>query len=276
METQDHSGEKIRPPVVGGIFYPEDPEALCQKLASWGLTKSPSCPGFGGQAIIAPHGAWDISGDLAAAAFAAVQPGISRVLLLGPHHSPEGEGIYLTESASFETPLGPLPVDRQLNYKLASCSALITINDIPHLSEHSLEVLLPMVKYCFDGVKIVPILVNGRRPALISALANALRMVLSECFDESLIVISNCVSRDFDEALALSMAHEFCWQLEKMDSRAFLAGLEEGCISACGGGLVAALIESGLLADKHFNSLGPLSKTKGGLGETIYYGAFRA
>ena len=281
-------GIKRRDPVVSGIFYPEKPEAVCARLASWGLNESSNCPAIGSQAIIAPHGAWDFSGSIAGKAFAAARnlpltgfqrppgKGISRVLLLGPCHHPIEEGIYLSESVSFETPLGPLQVDWKLNRELASCSAQIRFNDIPHLSEHSLEVLLPIVKYCFSQVSIVPILVSGRGPAVVSALAGALRTGFSEYPEESLIVISSCVSQYPDEALALSMAEEFRRLLERMDPRAFLAGLEEGRITACGGALVAALMESGVMAGKRFNSLGPLSRGKGGLGETIYYGAFGA
>ena len=286
--------------MVKGIFYPENPEALALRLASWGLMADVAASG--GQAIFAPHGAWDLTGSIAARAFARVQgkngkseepsPGsiesevlgipdqrfavpncIKRVLLLGTHHNSDEEGIYLSESASFAP---GLRVDQQLNRRLASCSTLIKINDIPHLSEHSLEVLLPLVKYCFPEVKIIPILMSGGRPALISSLARALRISFEEYMEESLIVISSTVSQNPDPAAAHSMADEFRTILEAMDTRTYLACLAAGRISACGGALLGALLESGLLEGKRFTSLCPLAQGKGENGETVYYGAFGA
>ena len=265
--------------MVNGIFYPDSPEALASRLASWGLKEG--APAFGSQAIIAPHGAWDLTGSIAASAFVSAQGKggktgrpISRVLLLGTHHQGSEEGIYLSESGAFETPLGDLRVDQKLNRKLSSCSTLIRVNDIPHLSEHSLEVLLPLVKYCLPKAKIVPILMAGRRPCLISGLAKALCIVLERHMEESLFVISSSVSHGFDPALALSMADEFCGLLENMDAEAYLVRLAYGRISASGGALVGALLESGLLKNKCFSSLLPLAQYRGETGETVYYGAF--
>jgi AmmeMemoRadiSam system protein B len=44
-------------------------------------------------------------------------------------------------------PLGDLPVDRESGEELASCSTIFEINDMPHLREFSIEVLLPFAKY---------------------------------------------------------------------------------------------------------------------------------
>jgi AmmeMemoRadiSam system protein B len=277
MEQVEYQVKK-RSPVVSGIFYPENPKDLASKLVAWGL-KEGAC-GAGGRVILAPHGAWELTGNIAVSAFSAVQGKkeksgkTTRVLLLGTHHCISEEGIYLSESASFETPLGELPVDQNLNRKLASCSTIIKINDIPHLSEHSLEVLLPFVKYCFPKVKIIPILMAGGRAVLVSCLANALKIIIEKYIEESLIIISSTVSQALDPLTALSMADEFRSLLEETDAKTFLERLESGNISACGGALIGALLESGLLGDNHFSSIGPLAKSTGEKGETVYYGAF--
>jgi len=281
------TGTRRRFPVANDIFYPDSRETLASQLASWDLKTAGNFSSRGGQVIIAPHGAWDISGSIAGAAFASVQGndvqpdyvpvnGIRRVILLGPCHGCNEEGIYLSESDIFQTPLGNLPVDRKLNRELASCSTLIRVNDIPHLSEHSLEVLLPLVKYCFPDVRIIPILANGGRPALISGLARALRVTLENYMEESLLVISSNVSRNMEPALALSMAEEFRSVLLSMDTGVFLASLAGGRISACGAALIAALLESGLLDGKRCSALTPLINSIEEDGQTIYYGAFAA
>ena len=276
-----------RVPVVSGIFYPDDREALAGQLAGWGLKQGTENTPLGGQVIIAPHAAWDISGIISAAAFAAVQAnsvapnaadfhGISRVILLGPCHSQGEQGIYLTESASFQTPLGDLLVDRRVNQKLSTCSTLIKESDAFHLGEHSLEVLLPMVKYCFPDVKIVPILAQGNRPVLISALARALRVTVEKYMDKSLLVVSSNASVSEDPAAAFSMADELRLLLSGMDTGALLARLSERRISACGGPIIAALLESGLLDGKRFSALTPLIHEIDEGGQTVYFGAFAA
>jgi len=294
------SGVRERYPVVNGIFYPDSPEHIIASLASWGLKQNPgsycSANAAGGKVLIVPHGGWELTGEIAGTAFAGIAPlckvplreaphhdallcrassrGISRVIVLGPQHSPGEEGIYLSESASFKTPLGDLFVDQKFNRKMALYSSSITINDIPHLSEHCLEVLLPIIKYCLGGVKIVPVIMNGEKPALISCLAKALALILESHMEESLVVVSSNVSRNKDPALALSMAEEFRSLLLKMNTKTFRARYAQGSISACGGAIVAALLESGLLKGRKFSALTPLSSGVGEEGDTLYYGAF--
>ena len=278
MDKRNAPDLRKRFSVVNNLYYPENPETLTGLLASWGLVAGSAC---GGQVILAPHGAWDLTGDIAASAFKSVQKkagdqSIKRVLILGTYHQCIEEGIYLSESSSFETPLGDLAVDQRLNRHLASCSTLIRINDIPHLSEHSLEVLLPLIKHCFPEVKIVPILMCGGRVVLVSCLASALKVIFEKHMEESLIVISSSVSQNSDPVVALSMADIFRSILEAMDTQSFLARLAAGHISACGGAILGALFESGLLDGKHFSSLCPLVQSLEENGDTVYHGAFAA
>ena len=287
MDRSRLPGFASRPPVVNGIFYPEKREVLIRQLESWGLKEGAfslnTSRWSGGmvekrQAILAPHGAWELTGKLAGCAFAALQEdpalAIDRVLLLGTTHNSAEEGIYLSESAFFETPLGDLWVDEKINRELAFCSSQIKIYDIPHLSEHALEVLLPMVKYCFPSAKIVPVLMSGKKPDLISGLARALGIVLEKYSEKSLFVVSSNVSCSHDPALAHDMALEFCGHIEDMDTRNFLSCLEAGRISACGGALVASLLESGLFCSRPFSALCPLAQAAGENGNTFFYGAF--
>ena len=263
---------------MNGIFYPENQGALTGMFTSLGLTAGAA---NGGQVILAPHGAWDITGSIAALAFKSIQKktegqSVNRILLLGADHQYDEEGIYLSESFSFETPLGDIEVDQNLNRLMTSCSTLIHVNDIPHLSEHSLEVLLPLVKHCFPEVKIVPILMRGKKPMLISCLAKTLRLTFEKYMEESIIVVSSNVSHHSDAAQALSMAEEFRSALEAIDTHGFLSRLAAGSISACGAAILGALLESGLLDGKKFSSLCPLAQSKEENGETVYNGAFVA
>ncbi|MDR1950197.1 MAG: AmmeMemoRadiSam system protein B [Spirochaetaceae bacterium] len=274
---------KGRTPVVAGLFYPEDRALAEARLCSYGLLGG---IGDNAAAIVAPHGAWDISGAIAGAAFSAAAgrvrrnpssqrpgKGLSRVLILGSLHEPEEEGIFLSDSHYFETPLGNLPVDKRLSAELASCNTLFEINDIPHLREHTIEVLLPFVKFCFPDTKIIPLLLGNSRPALISALARALFVVFKNRMEDTLFVVSANLSKNTDEKAARDQAEECVRLLEENRAGSVGAALTDGRINPCGGGALAALLESGLLAGKTGKLVsGPLINARGEEDKTVYYG----
>ncbi|MDR1418835.1 MAG: AmmeMemoRadiSam system protein B [Treponema sp.] len=280
MEDYTPVCEKVRSPVVGGLFYPDNGEETEEQLLRFRMKEGKGLA----QAILAPHGSWDISGNIAGAAFSAAMgraekaggnlSGVSRVAILGPIHKAHEEGIFLTDSDCFLTPLGNIPVDREMTDELASCGTRLEINDIPHLAEHSIEVLLPFVKYCFPGAAIIPVLMGGTRPALISVLARALRLVLEPVMDESLIVVSCNLAMNGARELALEEAEECVRLLRGKDAETFGRGLREGRISACGGGLIAALLECGLVSDLAADVIsGPIVTSRDEKNRTVYYGA---
>ncbi|MDR1239501.1 MAG: AmmeMemoRadiSam system protein B, partial [Treponema sp.] len=244
--------ERARSPIVAGMFYPDDEIETIDCLTAFSVDKE---TGRRAAAIIAPHGAWDISGKIAGAAFSAAAgrygPGtagdISQIVILGTVHDKNESGIFLSESDSFQTPLGNLPVDRDFCEELLSCNTLFELNDIPHLREHSIEVLLPFIKYCFPHVSIVPILMGNSRQILISTLAQALRIVFEPVMEDTLLVVSCNLSMNNNEALARVQAEECVRLLLGKKSAEFCAGVQNGRISACGGALAASLLESGLV-----------------------------
>ncbi|MDR2021569.1 MAG: AmmeMemoRadiSam system protein B [Treponema sp.] len=271
------AAEKIRSPIVAGLFYPEEKTAVNAALCSYGLGHS-----IGGRAkaLIVPHGAWEFSGSIAAAAFTAAAGraaggGVSRVAVLGPNHHYAEEGLFLSDSDFFATPLGMLPVDRRLCSGLASCSTLFEYNDIPHLDESSIEVLLPFIRFCFPGAAIIPVLMSGSQPRFISTLARALKITFEPNLEELLLVVSSNLAVDHDEAKAFLHAQNCCRLLEEGKNAEFGRGIYDGSISACGAPLIAALLESGLFEGAAIRSLKtPLVMARAERGNTTFYGAF--
>jgi len=267
----------VRPPIVDGLFYPEDSAAALAYMKKAGLKH-----GKGGlaRAIIAPHGAWEISGSLAGAAFASAGGRVgrkspSRVVIMGPIHENNEEGIFLTNSHLYQTPLGDIMVDQEASEWLESYSPLIKVNDIPHLYEHSIEVLLPFVKYCFPQTPVVPILMGGHRKQHIRVLANALRAIFEPEIENTLLVVSFNLGVHSKESTALNMAQE-CQQLFKDGKHDDLrAAFQEGRITGCGGALVTALLQSGLVDTAHPRLVSDLLlSAKGEKDKSVYYGAF--
>ncbi|BAJ00798.1 AmmeMemoRadiSam system protein B [Shewanella violacea] len=196
----------IRPPAVAGLFYPADPITLSTELTSYmdqavqaqHLQVSNKAP----KAIIVPHAGYIYSGLVAAYGFFHIQRykhKIKRVVLLGPAHTVYLQGCALPESSHFCTPLGDLPIDRAGAAKLAADDA-VTISNIPHKEEHSLEVELPFLQHCLDEFELLPILVGEIAPEPMASLLN-----LVWGGDETLIVISSDLSHfhPYDEAKRL-------------------------------------------------------------------------
>jgi AmmeMemoRadiSam system protein B len=266
--------ERVRSPVVGGMFYPDYKAEALACMRSYGLER-----GRGGyaQAIIAPHGAWEISGPLTGIAFAAAAgrtggKSPSRVVIMGPIHDKREEGLFLSNSHSFQTPLGDIPVDEEISEAIESCSPLFEVNDIPHLREHSLEVLLPFVKYCFPRAAIVPILMGQPRAPVIAALAYALKIVIEPVLEDTLLVVSFNLAADSSKAMSRGMAEECMRLCAEKNAAAFKAAFLNGRINTCGGGLVASLLQSGLLDPMRAISQ-PLLRVNGEGNTTVYYGA---
>jgi len=247
MEAVLAQKRRVRSPVAAGMFYPEDRNDMLKFFTSFGLVE-----GRGGcaQAIIAPHGAWSYSGKLVASAFSAAMgrnDTVKRVVILGPIHDKREKGLFLSNSYSFYTPLGNIPVDQVISEELEFHGKSFEINDIPHLGEHSIEILLPFVKYCFPHAAIVPILMGQPRAQYIYDLAQALKTVIAPVLDETLIVVSCNLSSDNDRAKARELAEECLRLFSKKDGPALAAAILDGRLNACGGALAVSLFESGLL-----------------------------
>jgi len=273
MEAALVQKKRIRGPVGAGLFYPEDKNEILDYFRSFGFEE-----GGNAQAIIAPHGAWSYSGTLAANAFFSAAgrcEKVRRVVLLGPIHDKREKGLFLSNSHSFYTPLGNIPVDHEISEELKFNSNYIEINDIPHLAEHSIEILLPFVKYCFPNASIVPILMGQPKVQYIYDLAQALKTVITSILDETLIVVSCNLSCDVNRNTALLSAEECIRLFTEKNASALASGILDGRLNACGSALVLSLFESGLLDRTQSCSVsGDLISAVGAENNTVYYSEF--
>jgi hypothetical protein len=159
----------IRPPAVAGSFYARNPEALLRSLRDCfthqlGPGRLPEVnPNGPGRmlALVSPHAGYLYSGPAAANGFAALAAdGIpDSVVILGPSHYTAERGAAVSTAEAWRTPLGDLPVDRDLCSQLLDASDLLAADEWTHAQEHSLEVQVPFLQFSYgDRVPaIVPI-----------------------------------------------------------------------------------------------------------------------
>ncbi|MFC3226808.1 AmmeMemoRadiSam system protein B [Marinibaculum pumilum] len=190
--------QEIREPAVAGAFYPAAPAALRKQVDEL-LAAAPDLDLPAPKAIVAPHAGYIYSGALAAQAYARLRPArdrIRRVILLGPAHRVAFQGIAVPTVAAFQTPLGPVRVDREAAAAIADMPQVHQL-DAAHALEHSLEVHLPFLQRVLDDVAVLPLVVGPTEPL-------AVAQVLERLWGgpETAIVISSDLSHyhGYDDA----------------------------------------------------------------------------
>ena len=116
-----------RPPAAAGHFYDADPRFLRDEVGRL-LAKAPRLSTIGQpKAIIAPHAGYLYSGQVAAAALVSLErwaEAIKRVVLVGPAHYVRLRGLAIPTVSIFETPLGPVALDRDALTAIATTASV--------------------------------------------------------------------------------------------------------------------------------------------------------
>ncbi len=233
----------IRPAAVAGLFYPADPVQLAtdvRRLLSRVATPASPVPP---KALIVPHAGYSYSGEVAAQAYARLQPlagRIRRVVLLGPVHRVPVRGLALPASSAFATPLGTVPLDSAAIASLAGLPQ-VCVSAAAHAQEHSLEVHLPFLQAVLGDFQLVPLAVGDASAAEVAE-------VLEKLWggDETLIVISS----DLSHFLTYAQAQ----RIDGASVRQILAGQpgldhQQACGATPVNGLLQAARQHGLTAE---------------------------
>ncbi len=186
-----------RPAAVAGMFYPGDPGELRHQVTT--MLSSAHQSGVAPKALIVPHAGYVYSGQVAADAYARLQPShavIRRVVLLGPAHRVPFRGIAGTSADYFSTPLGQVPIAKEAMQTAYEIPGVFPLDEA-HTAEHSLEVQLPFLQEILDEFTLAPFVVGDAGRDLVAQLLERLWGG-----DETLIVISSDLSHylDYDSA----------------------------------------------------------------------------
>ncbi|UCH63693.1 MAG: AmmeMemoRadiSam system protein B [Fidelibacterota bacterium] len=149
----------IRRPAARG-FYPGDCQAQMKAFLA-GYHPPKDLPrSLGGAAL--PHAGWMYSGQVAArtlSCFSRNSPEPETVVIFGTPHYAAALDHALYPGSEWETPMGNLTVDSACGEAILEAAGdLLRADARAHRHEHSIEVLMPMVKYFFPETAIVPIL----------------------------------------------------------------------------------------------------------------------
>jgi len=154
----------VRAAQHAGASYPEDPDELRAVLDGYlGGVDTGELDGLTPRGIIAPHIDFPRGGWCYGWGYAALRASrATSFVVLGVAHTAPPAPVVLTEK-SFETPLGTVPVDRELVRALTARTGDLTAHEIVHRTEHSLEFPIVFMQRALDGrpFSIVPILCSS-------------------------------------------------------------------------------------------------------------------
>jgi AmmeMemoRadiSam system protein B len=94
---------------------------------------------------VSPHAGYIYSGSTAGELFASVEPR-EICIVIGPNHTGYGKPFSISPDEAWETPLGTVPVNRDVSNALLKHSGLLEYDSLSHAYEHSLEVQLPFLQ----------------------------------------------------------------------------------------------------------------------------------
>lgn len=224
--------EQYRNPAVAGLFYAADAAVLEREVAHYlqnGGTSLSALP----KILIVPHAGYRYSAPAAAKAYrplAAFADKVKTVLLLGPSHRVPVDGTALSSADYFATPLGRVPVDKDIVRRLADLPGF-AVNNAAHRDEHSLEVQLPFLQKVLTDFAIVPMVYGDANP---QETAEALLPLLQK--PDTVLVVSADLSHYYP--------YETAKELDAQTAARIAAGRPEiDYHASCGaGGINSALI----------------------------------
>jgi MEMO1 family protein len=154
--------DRIRPAAVAGSFYPAQVEELIRLLDEC-FEASPLGPQGAKSARLSlvgglvPHAGYIYSGPCAAHLYACLDHSIECVILLGVNHQSSGHRAALSPADFWQTPLGRVKVDQELNHLLQDQVRFLKPDEAAHTQEHSIEVQLPFLQRVLGEFSLVPL-----------------------------------------------------------------------------------------------------------------------
>jgi hypothetical protein len=251
------------------MFYSDKPQELAAAVREYvaeanlpTLTKQP-------KAVVAPHAGYIYSGPIAGTSYAALAArgkDLERIVLVGPSHRVAFPGVAASGAGAFDTPLGPVAVDRDA-VDLVVKEGWARDFERPHESEHSLEVHLPFLKQVCPSARIVPLLAGDYEWRTVE---KALGLLWGG--DETIIIVSSDLSHYKPYATAQQLDADTAKTIERLGKGQI--DHDQACGATCLNALLSLAAEKGLACTTL--DLRNSGDTAGPRDKVVGYGAFAA
>ena len=234
----------IRKPAVAGQFYPASRDELRKMIADSSPAVEKPEKALG---ALSPHAGYVFSGRTAGEVFARIEIP-STVVLLNPSHHYPSPPCALWTGGPWRTPLGDVELHEDLTNALAELP-MVSRDDVPHVPEHSGEVVLPFIQYHRPDVRIAVICITDSADIQqLIELGRGIKEALERCGEaDALVVASSDMSHeDGREALKVVNEHDALAiaEMERCSPQGLLHVCRKHGVTMCGVLPAAAMMES--------------------------------
>ncbi len=150
--------ERARKPAVAGYFYPKDQKALKSTVDDFILNVKQKQINARVLGLMCPHAGYVFSGQVAAYSYRQIKDrDYDTVVIIGPSHQVYVEGASVGDWDTYVTPLGKVPVNREITKTLLDREGPFHFVEQAHIWEHSVETQIPFLQRVLKDFDIVPI-----------------------------------------------------------------------------------------------------------------------
>lgn len=240
---------QLRKPAVAGLFYPSNPQKLKNEvlqLLSISVPPTISSNIFG---IVSPHAGYIYSGSTAAFGFNLLKgKKIDTVVIISPSHREYFLGISIYNGYAYVTPLGEIPVNKEMADKLVDGRGNIFRGIQGHRDEHAIEVQLPFLQCVLDDFSIVPIVMGDQGQIFVDVLANKLNEVINQ---NTLLLASSDLSHYYSATEADQKDSIIEKDINDFNIEQLSNDLENKKCEACGAGTILTVMKTAELNKKN-------------------------
>lgn len=219
-----------RQPCVAGQFYSPGTNSLKAEVNRFlGETKNPRKA----LAAIAPHAGYIYSGRIAGTVFSQVIVP-KTCLIISPNHTGLGKSASVWKHGNWIIPTGSIPVDSNFASTLLKNCPLLAADQDAHISEHSIEVILPFLLARQPQLSIIPITVSHLNLESCKEIGKAIALTIKDYGQDVLIVASTDMNHYEEQKTTTAKDELAINNVIALDAEGLLATCAKNRISMCG------------------------------------------
>jgi len=220
-----------RTPAVANMFYPGETGELKRQLDAFIAPISQPKEVI---AAISPHAGYVYSGGVAGTVFSQISIP-ETAIILGPNHRGIGASVAIQASGSWDMPLGPVQINKELAGQILDLLGNKVKDDSQaHAMEHSIEVQIPFLQALKADINIVPICISHKSYEACNEIGQALAKVVQEYDKKVLLVASTDMTHYESRETAQAKDQLAIDRILALDPKGLYKTVSQQGISMCG------------------------------------------
>ncbi len=188
---------RTRKPAVSGRWYSSNPVQLRKDIEGYlqNVNLTEEQKKIEPLGIMVPHAGYMFSAPVAAWSYKLIEgKNYDTVIIIGSSHHYSKGIVSVYDGDSLETPLGLIPVDKEMAAQIIAGNKKIYCDESIHLSEHSNEAQLPFLQYMLEDFKVVSILTSTNDHKLLKETADIIYQAIKTSGKKILLINSTDMS----------------------------------------------------------------------------------